>query len=214
MLRRKDNKILNRKSQLLVVGSLLILIGLGVIGFKVYDNISVDMKEKEGIKNFYIEQEKIKDIKEEVPQEEIKEEEKVSKVEYNYIAVVKIPKINLERGLVSIDSKYNNVNKNIQILEDSSMPDEQNGNMILAAHSGNGRNAYFKNLDKLNTDDIVSIFYNGVEYKYKIMNIYDIEKTGTAQIIRNSQKSSLTLITCREKTNKQIIVICELIEKI
>ena len=41
--------------------------------------------------------------------------------------------------------------------------------------------------------------------------MYDIEKTGTANIIRNKEKTTLTLITCRHNTNKQIVVICELI---
>lgn len=34
---------------------------------------------------------------------------------YNYIAILEIPSINLKRGLVDPNSKYNNVNYNIQI---------------------------------------------------------------------------------------------------
>ena len=86
------------------------------------------------------------------------------------------------------------------------MPDKENGNVILAGHSGSGRTAFFKNLYKLETDDEVSIFY--------VVNQYDIEKTGTANIVRNAEKSTLTLITCRHNTNKQIIYICELVEKV
>ena len=88
---------------------------------------------------------------------------------------------------------------------------DDKGNVILAGHSGSGRTAYFKNLHKLQRDDEVSIFYNGVEYKYKVVNQYDIDKTGTANIVRNAEKSTLTLITCRKNTNKQIIYICELV---
>ena len=44
--------------------------------------------------------------------------------------------------------------------------------------------------------------------------MYDIEKTGSANIIRNANKSTLTLVTCRHNTNKQIIIICELEEKV
>lgn len=108
----------------------------------------------------------------------------------------------------------NNVNKNIQILKESSYPDVAKGNFILAGHSGNARVSYFRKLDKLNRDDEVSIFYGGSEYKYKVVNIYDIEKTGTANIVRNAEKTTLTLITCRHNTNKQIVVVCELVEKI
>src|SRR5699024_8470661 len=100
------------------------------------------------------------------------------------------------------------------ILDESDMPDEENGNVILAAHSGNGKNAFFKNLNKLEIDNIVSIFYNGYEYKYRMVNTYDVEKTGTVEILRNAQKNTLTLITCHHNNNKQIVIICELVEKI
>jgi LPXTG-site transpeptidase (sortase) family protein len=92
------------------------------------------------------------------------------------------------------------------------MPDQRYGNVMLAAHSGNARVSYFKNLNKLEMDDNVSISYKGKIYNYKVVNIYDIEKTGKAQIIRNKNVSTLTLVTCRHNTNKQIIVICELVD--
>ena len=128
-----------------------------------------------------------------------------------YIAVLKIPKINLERGLVVPNSYLNNVDYNIQILKNSAMPDQRFGNVILAAHSGNARISYFRNLDKLDINDNVSISYKGKIYSYKVVNIYDIEKNGKAQIIRNKNVSTLTLVTCRHNTNKQMIVICELV---
>ena len=74
------------------------------------------------------------------------------------------------------------------------MPDQENGNVILAAHSGNGRTAFFKNLDKLQIDDTVSIFYNGYEYKYRMINTYDVEKTGSVENNKKCPKSTLTLI--------------------
>ncbi len=168
------------------------------------------------IQDFYEVQEQIDDTNEDTPTEsnEVQEEKKeISVSNEEYIAVIKIPKIGLEKGLFKKGSYNNNVNKNIQILDDSNYPDEENGNFILAGHSGNGRVAYFKNLHKLERDDQVSVFYNGAEYKYKVVNMYDIEKTGTANIIRNANKSTVTLVTCRHNTNKQIIIICELVEK-
>ena len=126
---------------------------------------------------------------------------------YDYIATIKIPAINLERGLVSIDNTYNNVKYNIEILSSSSQD-----NIILAAHSGNASNAYFKDLSKLTIGDTVSLFYNNKEYKYNIVFTYDIEKTGKASLIKSTGKSILTLITCRQNTNKQIIIVCELVE--
>ena len=87
------------------------------------------------------------------------------------------------------------------------------GNFILAGHSGSGRVSYFKNLDKLVIGDISYIYYGGIKYTYKVTNIYDIEKNGTALITRDLDKTTLTMITCRHNTNKQIIVISELINQ-
>ena len=90
------------------------------------------------------------------------------------------------------------------------MPDKEKGNFILAGHSGIGRNAYFKNLYKLNIDDEISVFYNSNEYKYKVVNQYEIENTGTVNIVRNKAETTLTLITCSKNTKNQTIIICEL----
>lgn len=219
MLKRKTKNNIQRKSQLLIVGSLLIIIGLGIIGGKVITNYLDKKQEESLINDFYKEQEEyvvdVPVMEEELVQEEEREQEvKSNTPEINYIAVLKIPKIDLEKGLATKDSYWNNVNRNIQILSESDMPDVENGNVILASHSGNGKVSYFRKLNKLQNDDIVSIFYNGKEYKYKMVNSYEIEKNGYAHIVRNKEKSTLTLITCKHNTNKQIVVICELQEVI
>lgn len=213
--KEKNNNKKGKKSQLLIVGSLLILIGISVIGIKIFLDVRADNLEDIALVEFYEEQEKIdNEIPTETEETDNTTEQVKSTNSLDYIAVLKIPSIGLEKGLVAKDSYYNNVNRNIKILDESDMPDQENGNVILAAHSGNGRAAFFKNLDKLQIDDTVSIFYNGYEYKYRMINTYDVEKTGSVEITRNAQKSTLTLITCRHNTNKQIVIICELVEKI
>ena len=218
MLKRK-NKIENNKgskSQLIIVGSLLIILGTLIIGGKYLYNYIKTKNEEQLIDTFFEEQKEItEDTTPEVPEEKVETEKpQPTKTKIDYFAVIKIPKIGLEKGLANKGSYYNNVNRNILVVKESDMPDKDKGNVILAGHSGNGRTAYFKNLHKLERDDEVSIFYNGSEYKYKVVNQYDIEKTGTANIVRNAEKSTLTLITCRHNTNKQIIYICELVEKV
>ncbi len=211
---KENNNKKDRKSQLLIVGSLLILLGFSVIIGKMYFEQKSDDLKNIALVEFYEEQDEIKNnSSSETIEEIVVEKEEKNTSQLDYIAVLKIPSIGLEKGLVSKDSYYNNVNKNIKILDESDMPDKENGNVILAAHSGNGRTAFFKNLNKLKKDNIVSVFYNGYEYKYKMVNTYDVEKTGTVEIVRNSEKNTLTLITCRHNTNKQIVVICELVEK-
>lgn len=159
MLKRKENNNKkDRKSQLLIVGSLLILIGVSVIVGKLFIDMKKDDLENIALIEFYEEQEEIKQTPPAETNEEKQEEIKSTKP-LDYVAVLKIPSIGLEKGLVSKDSYYNNVNKNIKILDESDMPDKENGNVILAAHSGNGRTAFFKNLNKLKKDNIVSVFY-------------------------------------------------------
>ena len=221
MLKRKTKNNNGRKGQLLIVGSFLIIIGIGILGGKLVNNYLDKKQEQDLINNFYEQQEEyvvdVPVMEEELVEEEVVEQEEKKETTtptINYIAVIKIPKIGLEKGLASKGSYWNNVNRNIEILSESDMPDVENGNVILAGHSGNSGVSYFRKINKLQNDDNVSIVYNGKEYKYKMVNSYEIEKNGYAHIVRNAEKSTLTLITCKHNTNKQIVVICELVEVI
>ena len=215
LLRKTENKInkSSKKSQLAIIGSLILIIGgISLIGGKYLYNFCLEKEEDFKIEEFYEEQKEIDTNVIEDTTEQKEETKTESKVEY--VAVIKIPKIGVEKGLCKKGTSCNNVNKNIQILNEATYPDVANGNFILAGHSGNGRTAYFKNVEKLKIDDEIYVVYDGFQYKYKIVNIYDIEKTGTANIVRNKEKTTLTLVTCRNNTDKQIIVISELVERI
>ena len=221
MLKRKTKNNNQRKSQLFIVGSFLIIVGVGILGGKIVNNYLDKKQEQDLINDFYEQQEEyvvdVPVMEEELVKEEVAEQEEKKETTtptINYIAVIKIPKIGLEKGLASKGSYWNNVNRNIEILFESDMPDVDKGNVILASHSGNSSISYFRKLNKLQNDDIVSIVYNGKEYKYKMVNSYEIEKNGYAHIVRNAEKSTLTLITCKHNTDKQIVVICELVEVI
>ena len=221
MLKRKTKNNNQRKSQLFIVGSFLIIVGVGILGGKIVNNYLDKKQEQDLINDFYEQQEEyvvdVPVMEEELVKEEVAEQEEkkeTTTTTINYIAVIKIPKIGLEKGLASKGSYWNNVNRNIEILSESDMPDVDKGNVILASHSGNSSVSYFRKLNKLQNDDIVSIVYNGKEYKYKMVNSYEIEKNGYAHIVRNAEKNTLTLITCKHNTDKQIVVICELVEVI
>lgn len=129
----------------------------------------------------------------------------------NYIAVLRINKINLIRGLVDESSNLNNIEYNVQIIKGSNMPDVVGGNLILASHSGNARISYFRNLDKLEIDDEAEVDYKNKTYTYKVVDVYDVDKNGKVEIKRNLSKTTLTLITCKRNTEKQLVVILELI---
>ena len=142
-----------------------------------------------------------------VVEEDIKEETNTSNVSsYDYIAVLEIPSINLKRGLVDPSSKYNNVNYNIQIINKSTMPDVVNGNLVLAGHNGASYVSFFRNLDKLNINDKIYIYYGGYKYEYSLSKIYDTPKDGNVEVHRDNSKTTITLITCKKNTKDTKVV--------
>ena len=147
----------------------------------------------------------------EEPTEEVKEDNNNYTYE-EYLGVLDIPKINFYKGFYSKTSSLNNVQFNLFVLKESDYPDVVNGNLIIAGHSGNYNNSYFNDLYKLSIDDTVTVHYQGKDYTYKITKIYNEKKTGTVRILRNRNKTSLTLITCTNGDNyHQTIYIAELI---
>lgn len=123
----------------------------------------------------------------------------------DFLAKLEIPSIKLKSSLY----KNNNVNKNIEILFPSIMPDKPNSTLILAAHSGNSNVSYFKNLDKLKLNDIAKIYYKNNTYIYKVINIERQNKNGYITIF-NKDISQLILTTCDQKDkNKQLVIILE-----
>lgn len=214
--RTKENKNVNKKEQLIkLVASFIFLTGafmyIGRIGYNYYVELRDYQKAQEFLNIGKEETEVIKvDIDDEDTQEQPKQEEK--KVQnYNYIGVLEIPKINIKRGFLNINDKGNNVNKNLQVIKGSDMPDVKNGNLIIAAHSGNSYISYFKNLYKLSNDDIAYVYFNNIKYTYKVAGKYDVEKTGKVVIHRDNKKNTLTLITCSQTDKtKQIVYILEL----
>lgn len=148
-------------------------------------------------------------------EEETTEEVKEDNNEYTYeeyLGILDIPKINFYKGFYSKTSSLNNVKFNLLVLKESDYPDVVNGNLIIAGHSGNYNNSYFKDLYKLGIDDTITVHYQGKDYIYKITKIYNEKKTGTVRILRDRNKTSLTLITCtKDDNNHQTIYIAELI---
>lgn len=119
------------------------------------------------------------------------------------IGKVQIPKINLNKTLYKIGSKLNNVEENVTILE-SNLPNI----IILAAHSGTGHNAFFKDLNKLNINDTINLTYTNANYTYKVINIFEQNKSGYITI-NEKEYDQLFLTTCSYNKNKQLIIECK-----
>lgn len=214
--RTRKNKNIDKKEQLIkLVASFIFLIGsfmyIGRIAYNYYVELRDYNKAQEFLK---IGKEEIEEIKVDIDEEKIKEQPKQEEKKtsnYNYIGVLEIPKINIKRGLLNIKDKGNNVNKNLQVIKGSDMPNVKNGNLIIAAHSGNSYISYFKNLYKLSNEDVAYVYFNNIKYTYKVVGKYDAEKSGKVTIHRDNKKNTLTLITCSQTDKtKQIVYILEL----
>lgn len=127
-------------------------------------------------------------------------------LEDDYLGIISIPKIGLRKKLYDIGSYRNDVDRNIEVLDSSKMPDVMGGNFILAAHNGNTSLGYFRDLHRLKVGDEVTIDYKNKNYVYEVSKIYDVLKTGEVAIKRDKSQSTITLITCLGN-DRQLVVI-------
>ena len=124
-----------------------------------------------------------------------------------YLFVLNIPKIHLSRNIYSLDSFYNNVDYNIELLDDSSVLRRL---FFLAGHSGNGDYCFFNHLVDLSLGDRVFVSFEDVFYEYVVTDIYYIDKSGFMDV--SCDRDCLYLITCSlVYSGKQLIVFCQLL---
>lgn len=197
---RKSNK-------LFIISVINLVIGITLFTYNSVYDYYLNMLDKNKVDN-YISNSKIKVNIVSIDNENTINNEEVN----NYLGVISIPKINLEQGFYGIDNPMNDVDKNIELISNSNMPDVENGTLILAAHSGNDRVSYFNKLYKLNIDDEIEIIYNKSKYLYKLIDIYEVEKTGSITLHNINNITSLVLVTCSNfNDNLQVVYISRLV---
>ncbi len=194
---------------LIIIGVLLILISLLVfiIRYRYYENKSANDRKQV---DEFLSQPVLNNIEtNEVTSDEVNSDTNIN----DYIAVLEIPAINLTRGLVDKSSPNNDVNKNIYMLKDTVLPDEDTiSHIILASHSGNSYVSYFKNLHKLDINDEIYFYYKNSKYIYSIYKIDEVDKTGNIEL-KKTNSSDITLITCKGNLKKQIVIYATLKSK-
>lgn len=220
-----------KNSTILLIGIIIIVIGI-LIGLyeyfeerknKTFSNMNIMLYENEQPENIIdssdIEKKEETNVGDEIIEEpDEKNEENINDGKtpnnntqnYNYLGILEIPKISLKNGFYNLNSRYNNVDYNVTVINGSTFPGESNNNLILAAHSGDCPVCYFEKLYKLHLGDMAYIYFNNIKYSYKIVDIYEVQKDGTVEIYRDYSKNVLTLITCTRNSNtKQTVYILE-----
>lgn len=227
MLKKKTN--FNRRKSILL-GIIILLLGISLFSYDYFQSKKSYAFEYMNNK-LYLSSSEMPDFEEdengvatddvtsdkEITKDEVKENvNKGSTSSQNtyYIGYLEIPKVKVKKGFVDINSRDNQVGKNITIISGSQFPNVDKGNFIIAGHSGTGIHSYFKNLYKLSKGDQAYVYYNNVKYTYEIVNIYNQKKDGTIAIYRDYNETTLTLITCTKDNKKsQTVYIAELVAK-
>lgn len=123
------------------------------------------------------------------------------------IGVIEIPKISLVKELYSIKSPINNIEQNVTVLNEIINNNNKIELLVLAAHSGTGEKAFFKNINKLDIDDKINIIYKSKKYTYIVKRIVEQPKVGYINI-NKTRSSQLVLTTCSKTEGKQLIIEC------
>ncbi len=195
------------KKMMFVISVLFIISGLMLLNYNLFLNKTHEKLEEELLIKFF-------DDYNENKLEEI-QEDKVEQVNdtNNYVAVIEVPTISLKTGIVMSNSSYSTMNKNVSIFPDSDMPTKENGNFILFAHRGSSRVSYFKDIYKLKADEEIYIYYNNSKYTYKVINKYNVSMYDHTPLNKMSDKTIITLITCKKNDNKyRTIIVGELVK--
>ena len=189
-------------NKIIAILKAVIVISFAIIAFIFIYDIMSKVKQETEIKKYIVTTSK--EYKPETITKEQVKQNSGNKLEY--VAILEIPKINLKEGLVVSTKNFNSINYSVSIDKNGNMPDE-NGNFILYAHSGNSGVGFFRNLDQLNLNDEIFVYYNGTKYIYNVINKYEILKTGTAKVINSKNDKYITLITCNKRRKGYQIVI-------
>ena len=123
-----------------------------------------------------------------------------------------IDKIKLNEELYDINSSNNTVDKHVSIMKESTYPDNSDSLMIIAAHSGRGKVAYFEKLDRLKINDQVKLIYKNKTYTYIVKDIWEEKKDGFINFNRESTKQ-LILTTCSPKHEGYQLVINSILKE-
>jgi len=206
-----------KKSQALLIGSLFIFGGSIVLSWnylltmreQVFSDMKIAMMDPAPVQNV----ETVGDTPAPTNSAPSGHYEEQYTIDYSkYFGVLEIPKIGLKRGFYNVGSQYNNISSNVTLVSGSILPYEGYGNLVLMAHSGDSYISFFAYLYRLGGGDECYVTINGVTYHYRIVNIYQVNKSGAMVMDFNSPKPTLTLVTCTKDNDKaQTVYVAEFV---
>ena len=121
----------------------------------------------------------------------------ISKVSYYTIS---IPSLGIENATVSIGGE--DLSDSLIQFPGTALPGKD-GNSVIFGHSilpifydPDSYLAIFSTLDKLREGDKIYISYDGISYKYRIDEMFEVKPTDIEILEQNGGSSNLSLVTC------------------
>jgi len=122
-----------------------------------------------------------------------------------------IPKIGVEMQIFTTNDQDEALEKGAWHLVDSGSPDgsADYNNIIIGGHRFkylSGSNTFY-NLDKLEENDLITIYWAGLVYNYLVNKIYVVTPE-QVEIFDNTDEQRLTLFTCNPvfSTNERLVI--------
>lgn len=168
--------------------------------FSEYDSQSLDTTYNQDSK------EKQENLNNEVIKKEYPKEEIITKYkEYDVVAKLEIPTINLETYILETCTE-NSLNKSVAKFWGAD-PNEI-GNLCIAGHNAPRNTNMFYNLKKLKIGNILTISDNTIgKVEYEIYNIYNVFPEDVSPLSQETNgKREVTLITCTNDSKQRTII--------
>lgn len=187
---------------ILGLGILLILIGMGVLGYKFYTDFTGRQQMEDLTRDF---EEEIKVVEEAPPQGPV--------LGGSTIAILYFPKF--EEKIAVTEAKGTDeylggvLSYSAGHVLNTAFPWDETGNVAIAAHN----DTFFKNVHKLEKGDEIQVMTLYGTFKYNVANIVSVEPTDV-EILNPTEAKQLTLITCNFSGAKRVVVFATGGEKI
>lgn len=131
-------------------------------------------------------------------------EEDIEDNEEKPIAILNIPKINLEIAVVEGVEKED-IRYLVGHFPDSVMPGEI-GNLCVAGHRTSNYGQPFKETDKLENGDEIIFTYKNKEYIYIVNSSFVVTPDDTYILDNTENEATLTIVTCTLDSKNRLII--------
>lgn len=128
---------------------------------------------------------------------------------------IEIEKLNVYHPVIQ-SSDWGYLSRYVVAWENAPVPPNQ-GNFSIAGHNGRCASCVFRNLDTLETNDIIKLKDRENTYVYSVYSLSKVHYTDTSVLNDVPDRTILTLITCSEPNTYdewRVIVKAELVETI